>query len=308
MGGGRRKHMRTTSFLLVFLVSLFLFSQWCEISYGNDSAHIGRESLIDKHNTIEEELAKSPSAVPFFIESSTDKNASIVDVYGTMEYPFQSVQSEFLVPTNWCKILLPHINVRACTYKKVNATWLLNSYNVNEFAEPLEDAYQMKFEYLVSELQQKYFHILLNAPDGPFHTKDHRLELEAIPLDQGRTFIHLRYSFGYSAWVYLVVKLFGGGKTGFTVVGTDSDGNPVYVEGLRGEVERTVVCYYLAILAYMDTLNDPAEQRFEKRISRWYDFASRYKKQLIEMGKETYFTSKRQDRTASLMLQGDLNR
>ena len=166
----------------------------------------------------------------------------------------------------------------------------------------------MKFEYHVNELQAGYFHILLNAPEGPFHTKDHRVELEAIPFDQVRTFIHLRYSFRYGALVYLALKLFGGDKTGFTVVGTDSDGNPVYVKGLQGEVERTVVCYYLANLAYMDTLEVPAEQRFEKRISRWYDLASLYKKQLIEMEKEEYFTSKRQDRTASLALQGELNR
>jgi phospholipid/cholesterol/gamma-HCH transport system substrate-binding protein len=272
------------------------------------SVHTGREFLIDKHHTIEKELEKSPSAVPFYIESSVNNDASVVDVYGTIEYPFGSVQSEFLVPTNWCKILLSNMNIRACTYTKVNDTWLLNDYKVNEFAEPLKDAYQMKFEYHVNELQSRYFHILLNAPEGPFQTKDHRVELEAIPLSRGRTFIHLRYSFSYSALVYLALKLSGGGKTGFTVVGTDSNGNPVYVGGLRGEVERTVVCYYLANLAYMDTLKVPAERRFEKRISRWYDLASRYKKQLIEMDKEEYFTSKRQDRTASLILQDELNK
>jgi len=272
------------------------------------SVHTGREFLIDKHHTIEKELKKSPSAVPFYIESSVNNDASVVDVYGTMEYPFDSVQSEFLVPTNWCKILLSNMNVRACTYSKVNDTWLLDDYKVNEFAEPLKDAYQMKFEYHVNELQSRYFHILLNAPEGPFHSKDHRVELEAIPLDQGRTFIHLRYSFRYNALVSVALNLCGGGKTGFTVVGTDSDGNPVYVGGLRGEVERTVVRYYLANLAYMDTLKVPAEQRFEKRISRWYDLASRYKKQLIEMDKEEYFTSKRQDRTASQILQAELNK
>jgi phospholipid/cholesterol/gamma-HCH transport system substrate-binding protein len=136
------------------------------------SVHTGREFLIDKHHTIEKELEKSPSAVPFYIESSVNNDASVVDVYGTIEYPFGSVQSEFLVPTNWCKILLSNMNIRACTYTKVNDTWLLNDYKVNEFAEPLKDAYQMKFEYHVNELQSRYFHILLNAPEGPFQTKD----------------------------------------------------------------------------------------------------------------------------------------
>jgi hypothetical protein len=91
---------------------------------------------------------------------------------------------------------------------------------------------------------------------------------------------------------YLLMKIFGG-KVGFSVIGTDSDGNPVYVGGLRGAVERDVVCYYLAILAYLDTLKIPAEQRFEKRVSQWYDLAALYKKQLLEMEEEEYLTYKR---------------
>ena len=301
--------MRTTRVICHFLVvSFVLSSQWCEILYGDDSLRTGHEFLIHKYHTIEKELQKSSLAIPFFIESSVSKNASHVDIYGSIKHPFDIVQHELLVPTNWCEILLPHLNVRACTYKKVNDTWLLNIYNITKFSEPLEDAYQMKFKYRVSELQARYFDISLAAPGGPFHTKDHQFGLEAIPLDKGSTFIHLRYSYGYSPLAYLLMKLFGGGKVGFSVTGTDGDGNPVYVGGLRGLVERDVVCYYLAILAYLDTLKIPAEQRFEKRISQWYDLASRFKKQLLEMENEEYLTYKRQDRESQQRLQSDLNR
>ena len=82
------------------------------------------------------------------------------------------------------------------------------------------------------------------------------------------------------------MKLFGGSKVGFSVTGTDSNGNPVYVDGLSGTVERDVLCYYLAILAYLDTYKIPAEQRFEKLISQWYDLTARFKKQLLDMKKE----------------------
>ena len=92
------------------------------------------------------------------------------------------------------------------------------------------------------------------------------------------------------------------------IVGTISDGNPVYVGCLRGAVERDVVCYYLAIMAYLDTLKIPAEKRFEKRISKWYDLAALYKKQLLEMEEEKYLTYKRQDRRSQQQLQSDLNR
>ena len=294
----------TASVLCFFLiVSFFLFSQWCEISYGNESLPTGRESLIDKYHKIEKELEKSTFAIPFYLESSVSKNASHVDIYGTINYPFGLIKNEFLVPTNWCEIVLPHPNIRACTYKKMYDTWLLNIYNVNKSSKPFEDAYQMKFEYRVSELQPFYFDIALTAHEGPFHTKDHQFGFEAIPLEKNITFIHLRYSFGYSAWGYLLMKIFGGGKVGFSVIGTGSDGNPVYVGGLRGAVERDVACYYLAILAYLDALKIPAEQRFEKRVSQWYDLAALYKKQLLEMDKEEYLTYKRQDRRSQQQLQ-----
>jgi hypothetical protein len=236
------------------------------------------------------------------------KNASRVDIYGTINHPFGLIKNEFLVPTNWCEIVSPHPDIRACTYKKMHDTWLLNIYRVNKFSEPLEDAYQMKFVYHVSELQPFYFDIALTADEGPFHTKDHQFGFEAIPLKKNITFIHLRYSFGYSAWGYLLMKIFGGGMIGFSVIGTDSDGNPVYVGGLRGTVERDVACYYLAILAYMDTLKIPAEQRFEKRVSQWYDLAAIYKKQLIEIEEEEYLTYKRKDQRSQQKLQSDLNR
>jgi hypothetical protein len=301
--------MRTTRVLCLFLAVLyFLSSQWCEISYANESLPAGRESLIDKYQKIEKELEKSSFYIPFYIESSVSKNVSHVDIYGTIEHPFDIVQDELLVPTKWCEILLPHMNVRACTSKKANGTWPLNIYNVNEFSEPLENAYQMKFEYRVSELQARYFDISLTAHEGPFHTKDHQFGLEAIPLDESTKFIHLRYSFGYSSLAYFLMKLFGGSKTGFTATGTDSGGNPVYVDGLRGSAERNVACYYLAILAYLDALKAPAEQRFEKRISQWYDLAGRFKRQqLLEMEEEEYLASKRQDRESQQRLQSEAN-
>ncbi|MDA8089277.1 MAG: hypothetical protein M0Z61_03510 [Nitrospiraceae bacterium] len=295
--------------LCLFLISFLLFSQWCATSDGNESPPAGPESLLSKYHGTEKELEKNSGPVPFYVESSVNKNASRVDIYGIIKYPFGLVQNELLVPSNWCQIVLPHPNVRACTYQKVNDTiWLLNIYRVDKFSEPLEDAYQMKFKYRVSELQPSYFDIALTAHEGPSHTKDHQFGLQAIPLDEGRTFIHLRYSFGYSALEYFLMKIFGGGKTGFSVVGTDSIGNPVYAGGLRGAVERDVVCYYLAILSYLDTLKVPAGQRFEKRVSKWYDLAALYKKQLLDMEEEEYLTYKRQDRRSQQQLQSDLNR
>ena len=305
--------MRVTRVLCFFLViSFVLFSQWCEISYADDSLHIGHESLIEKYHKIEKELEKSSLTIPFYLESSVSINASHVDIYGTIEYPFNIVGNELQFPTNWCGIVLPHSYVKACTYKKVNDTWLLILYNVKQFQDPIKKAYQMNFEYHVIAQEPGFISISLAAREGFFMTKDHQFGLEAIPLDQDRTFIHLRYSYRYSSLAYFLIKsyvsIFGGGRIGFSVIGTDSDGNPVYVSGLRGAIEGGVLRYYLTILAYMDTLKIPVDQRFEKRISQWYDLTARYKRQLFEMEKEAYLTYKRQDQESQLILQGALNR
>lgn len=281
--------MRAIRVFCFFLIILFfLSSQWCEISYGDESLSTGRESLINKYHKIEKKLEKNSGPVPFYIESSESKNASRVDIYGTINYPFGFIKNEFLAPTNWCEIVLPHPDIRACTYKKMDDRWLINIYHVDKFSEPLEDSYQMNFVYRISELQPVYFDVALTA-----HTKDHQFEIEAIALEENMTFIHLHYSFGYSALEYFLMKIFGGGKVGFSEIGTDSEDNPVYVGGLRGAVERDVACYYLAILAYLDTLKMPAEQRFEKQVSKWYDLAALYKKQLLEMQEGEYLSYKR---------------
>lgn len=95
------------------------------------------------------------------------KNASHVDIYGTIKYPFDIVENEFQLPTNWCDIVLLHSNVRACTYKKVNDTWLLTLYNVKKFQDPLKDAYQMNFEYRVMRNSPDFLLFHLPHVEGP---------------------------------------------------------------------------------------------------------------------------------------------
>ncbi|MBP1752878.1 MAG: hypothetical protein H6Q57_1714, partial [Geobacteraceae bacterium] len=80
-------------------------------------------------------------------------------------------------------------------------------------------------------------------------------------------------------------------------------GEPVYVSGVRGSVERNAVRYYLAIQTYMDTLSIPWNQRFEKRISRWFDLTARFPRQLYEMDKGEYLATKRREHNNQLMLQ-----
>ncbi len=153
--------------------------------------------------------------------------------------------------------------------------WQLTLYSGRKFYQSPEKAYQSTYSFRNVEQRQDYLDIVLSADQGPFGTKDHRMKFEALPLDRARTFVHVSYSHSYGIVFSLADDIYfatlGSGKVGFTVRGTDSNGNPAYIGGRRGAIERNAVRYYFAIQSFMDTLRYSEESRFSTRISRWYD-------------------------------------
>jgi hypothetical protein len=49
------------------------------------------------------------------------------------------------------------------------------------------------------------------------------------------------------------------------------------------------------VKAYLDTLEVSEPQRFERRIERWFELTSGYRRQLFEMERDEYLRSKRQE-------------
>jgi hypothetical protein len=130
-------------------------------------------------------------------------------------------------------------------------------------------------------------------------TRDYRIVVSAIPLDADRTFMHLSYSYGFGVAGRLAMQAYlataGANKVGFTVAGRDGNGQPLYIGGVRGAIERNVMRYYLAVDAHVDSLRAPPEQRVERRIQTWFSGAERYPRQLREMDSSTYVAMKRNE-------------
>ena len=160
--------------------------------------------------------------------------------------------------------------------------------------------------------RQGHLDINLRADAGPYGTKDHRMRFEALPLDGSRTFVHVSYAYSDSVALRLAAKVyfatFGRDKVGFTVAGTDSNGNPVYIGGPRGSIERNAVRYYLAIQSFMNTLRYPEGSRFSMRVSEWYDLTTRYRVQLFELDKEDYLTFKTNEHKNQVILQRSIGK
>jgi hypothetical protein len=176
-------------------------------------------------------------------------------------------------------------------------------------SQPAEQAFRLDFNHRNVAASNDYFESRLNAPSGPLGTRDYRITVAAIPVEGGKTFMHLSYSYGFGGTGKLAMQAYlstaGANKVGFSVVGRDANGQPQYADGVRGAIERNAMRYYLAIHAYLDALDAPPAQRTDKRIQAWIDGVERYPRQLREMDRGAYIAMKRQEyeRQQSVALQ-----
>jgi len=296
-------------FLLVRCIGVIVSAAvlfWCGTGQAAEPVTSGDPALIAKYHSIRGSLEKNQFGAPIYLESVESEGSLRVDMYGIFEHPFDAVKEALTAPASWCDITLLHINIKACTYKKAADQWLLTLYSGRKFYQPPADAYPLKLNFRILSQRPDYLDMALAANEGPLRTRDHRIRLQAAPLDRGRTLIHFSYAYSSGAVARMAIKGYfstlGRDKVGFTITSRQG-GKPVYIGGVRGAVERNTVRYYLALQTYMDTVRYPEAQRFESRISRWYDLTARYPRQLKETEKSEYLANKRVERKNQILLQ-----
>jgi hypothetical protein len=200
---------------------------------------------------------------------------------------------------NWCDVLILPYNTKHCHASSAGPQSEL-ALRVGRKADPdPKDAHPIDFTYRLQSQAPDYFRANLDAGDGPFGTHDYRIVLEATPIDERRTFVHLGYSYAYGTITRLAMQAYlataGAKKVGFSVVGREPNGEPQYVGGLLGASERNTMRYYLAIDAYLGSLGAPESQRVEKRLNDWFAAAHQYPRQLSEMERSEYLALKRRE-------------
>jgi hypothetical protein len=87
----------------------------------------------------------------------------------------------------------------------------------------------------------------------------------------------------------------GRDKIGFTVTGRDAQGQPQYVRGERGSLERNVMRYYLALLAHCRERSGTPDERLQARLRSWFALTERHAAQLHEYGLDDYLREKQRD-------------
>ncbi|MCM0083100.1 hypothetical protein L4X63_16045 [Geomonas sp. Red32] len=275
------------------------------------SAGGGEQALLAKYPAIKGSLEKNQFGSPIYLESKESDNSVRVDMYGIFDYRFDQIREAVISPANWCDITFLHVNIKSCTSEKEGGQWYITLYSGRKYYQPPSDAYPLKLKFRVISQQPRYFNLSLTADSGPLHTKDHRIKVEAAPLDEGKTFLHFSYSYSYGTLARMAIKTYfstiARDKVGFSNV-RGKDGSQTLVTGVRGAVERNCVRYYLAMETYIDSLKLPAGHRLEARLNRWYDLTARYPRQLREMDKAEYLSAKHRERENQIRLQKDLAR
>jgi len=256
-------------------------------------------ALRAKHESLREKLANNPFHRPLVLESTQNSGDLRGEVYAIVEQPFTVVGPALQGMDHWCELLILHLNVKGCSSAGKPPSEVLSLVVGRKFDQPLDDGYKVAFAYSMPASSDDYLRIQMAAENGPLSTRNYRLALEAVPLDDKRSFIHMSYSYAYGTAARLAMQAYlataGRDKVGFSVVGKTEDGKPLHIDGVRGVVERNTMRYYLAIEAYLGSLAAAPNEQQEKRLRDWFAATERHTLQLHEMERDEYLKMKRSE-------------
>lgn len=187
-------------------------------------------SLRAKYLSLEAQLRQNQFKRPLVLDSAETPNHLKGDIYAIVDYPFGAVSAGLNNPDHWCEVMLLHINTKYCHAMVGLSGTTLRVHIGKKTPEELADAARVEFNYSVAAATPEYVEIMLNAKDGPLGTSDYRILLQAVALPNGKTFLHLTYSYAINFAGRLAVQTYlgtiGRGKVGFTVIGKRADGQP----------------------------------------------------------------------------------
>jgi len=262
------------------------------------SPHEAASALKEKHAELREALENNVFGSPVHLVSREGPDSISGEVYAVIAKPFAQAMQAMEHPADWCEIMFLHLNTKYCRASEGVPAVLDVAIGIKS-DQPVEKAYRMQLIFGIEARSKDYMRVTMTAAEGPLSTRNYNIVFEAAPLDGGRSFVHFSYSYGYGTASKLAAEIYLGTvarqKVGFTVAGRTAGGEPVYVRGMRGAVERNTMRYYLAIDAYLDSLAAPKGEQQDKRLRDWFAATERYARQLHELNEDEYLTMKKKE-------------
>lgn len=256
-------------------------------------------SLRAKYTELDTLLRNNQFHRELYLNSTQSSGNLKGEIYAVVDYPLTTVNVALNNPAHWCDVLILHVNIKYCHASSNKAGPVLTMSLGRNYPQPLADTYRVEFNYHGVITTPDYFAVELNAREGPLGTHDYRIWIEATPITNGRTFLHFTYEYAFGLTGRLAMQGYlatlGRNKIGFTVTGKQPSGQPIYIQGVRGVVERNTMRYYLAIDAYLAALAAQPEDQLEERLQHWYSAIDQYAPQLHEVERNDYLEMKRKE-------------
>jgi hypothetical protein len=282
---------------LIRLLVIAVVQAGGSLAHADEAVSAPAAALRAKYAALQERLDHSQFQKPLYLDSVETGDKLQGELYGVLDDSFASARSSLKLASQWCDILALHLNVKDCRISEATSPATISLYVGGKHDEPSTVVSHLDYAYRVAIDTSEYFQILLTARSGPLGTSDYRILLEATPLDRGRTFFHLSYGYAFGAAARVAMATYlhslGREKVGFTILEWKPDGSPAYVKGIRGAIERNVMRYYFALVAYLASRNLPPHEQLEVRLRDWFAFTERHSLQLHELEQSEYLDMKR---------------
>jgi hypothetical protein len=292
--GGAMTHRLTLLLSLALLLGLPAQGAGAQTAEPPATASAGA-ALRERFAALRNGPEPSPFRMPLYLQARESESRVQGDVYALIDLPYREARPALERIADWCRILTLHINVKYCRPTDGNDRQALTVGVAPKYEQSLSSVNWVRFAFLVAAAGDEYLQIVLRAPSGPFGTSDYRMSVELVPFE-GRSLLHLSYGYSYGVAASMAMQTYlatlGRNKVGFTVLGRQADGQPIYVDGLRGVIERNVMRYYFAFDAYLAAQRRPPPDRLLKSLQDWFDATERYPRQLREVTRNEYLEMK----------------
>lgn len=253
-------------------------------------------AMAAQHAALKARMDASPFGRRLVVDSDDGGERVGGTIRGELAHPFAPLAARLRTPSEWCAVVVLHLNVKSCAHERTAEGDVVTVRSGRK--EYGSATHAIRYRFTVASASADHLRIALVAQSGPLATRDYTLTLEAAPVGD-RTYVVLAYGFQPSAGSRMATAAYlataGRGKPGFTVVGRDAAGSPVWIGGVRGIVERNAMRNFLALDAWLASLDAPAAERFDRSVQRMAVLTDRYATQLAEMPAEAYVSIKRRE-------------
>lgn len=292
------RHLKLATLLaLSSLVSPLTFAKAAE-------HHESGQPPIDTEAALKA-IRQADFAEPIYVESREENNQVQGGIYVLIDVPFSTLRQKLADKRSWCEIIFLHFNIKACVLDMNSEPTRVSIYSGRLYYQSPEESTRNDYVFETFSFSENYLNTVLHGPDGPFGTRDYRIVIQAVPVDEYTSLAHVSYSLHYNMATRVAQRIYfasaGRHRIGFSKEG--SDNTPI--RGVRAMVERNTMRFYLALEAFLAA---PAPGQREERLARWHTLTLQYPEQLKELDLETYMGYKSKERAHQDALQKNADR